>query len=140
QLIDESSRVAGESRTQIALRLCRRLAKTDPGRARRIIAGLEMPQDQACGWALLALGLADRDKPAARSALTESIQVIDRLLDSAGAVQPATTGIRVAANPAASILPIVEKVAPERLEEVFWLAVTLIRKDDTARQLGVVDY
>jgi len=140
QLIDDSSRVAFEDRTQIALRLCRRLAKTDPERARRIIVGLKMPRDQACGWALLALALAERDKPAARSALAESIQAIDRLLDSAGAVQPATTGIRVAANPAASILPIVEKVAPERLEEVFWRAVTLIRKDDTARQLGVVDY
>ena len=89
QLIDDSSRVAGENRTQIALRLCRRLAKTDPERARRIIAGLKTPQDQACGWALLALGLAERDKPAARSALAESIQVIDRLLDLPGAVKPA---------------------------------------------------
>jgi len=140
QLIDDSSRIAFEDRTQIALRLCRRLAKADPERARRIIVGLKMPRDQACGWALLALGLAERDKPAARSALAESIQVIDRLLDSARAVQPATRGIRVANNPAASILPIVEKVAPERLEEVFWRAVTLMPKVDTARQVvGVVD-
>ena len=84
QLIDDSSRTAAaKTGSRIALRLCRRMAKTDPERARRIIAGLETPRDQACGWALLALGLADRDKPAARSALAESIQAIDRLLDSA---------------------------------------------------------
>lgn len=38
--------------------------------------------------------------------------------------------VRVASNPAASILPIVEKVAPELLEEVFWRAVALMPKDD----------
>jgi hypothetical protein len=140
QLIDDSSRVAGENRDQIALRLCRVMAKTDPERARRIITGLKTPPEQACGWALLALGLVGRDKPAARSALVESIRVIDRLLDSAEAVRPRLPGIRVANNPAASILPIVEQVAPERLEEVFWKAVALIRRDDAARQRGVADF
>ena len=38
--------------------------------------------------------------------------------------------MRIATNPAASILPIVEKVAPERLEEVFWRAVALMPKYD----------
>ena len=45
----------------------------------------------------------------------------------------------VAVNPAASILPIVEKVAPERLEEVFWKAVALMPKDDVARERGTAD-
>lgn len=143
QLIDDETRTSGESRPQIALRLCRRLAKTDPERARRIIAELEMPQDQACGWALLALGLAERDKSAARSALSESIQVIDRLIESPGAMKPAIAPLSqmmVAENPAASILPIVENVAPERLEEVFWRAVALIRKNEITRQRGMVDF
>ena len=48
--------------------------------------------------------------------------------------------MRVAEDPAASILPIVEKVAPERLEEIFWRAVALMPKDDTARQRGIVDF
>ena len=43
------------------------------------------------------------------------------------------------ANPAAMILPIVEKVAPDRLEETFWRAVALIPKSDMARERGVVD-
>ena len=46
----------------------------------------------------------------------------------------------VADNPAASILPIVEKVAPERLEEVFWRAVALMPKDDMARERGIADF
>jgi hypothetical protein len=33
-----------------------------------------------------------------------------------------------------------EKVAPERLEEVFWRAVALIPKDDVARQRGIADF
>jgi hypothetical protein len=143
QLIDDETRISGEKRPQIALRLCRRLAKTDPERARRIIAELKTPQDQACGWALLALGLAERDKPAARSALAESIQVIDHLIDSPGVMKPAIAPISpmmVAENPAASILPIVENVAPERLEEVFWRAVALIRRNEISRQRGIVDF
>ena len=90
------------------------MAKTDPDRVRRIIAGLKEPGEQACAWALLAAGLADRDKPAARSALTESIQVIDRLLNTARAVERLLAHASgIATNPAASILPIVEKVAPD---------------------------
>ncbi len=36
-------------------------------------------------------------------------------------------------NPAASILPIVERVAPERLEEVFWKAVAQMPRSDPAQ-------
>jgi hypothetical protein len=140
QLIDDSIETRGELRAEIALRLCWRLAKTEPERARRIIAGLKMPGEQACGWALLALGLLERDQPAARSAWAESIQEIDRLLDSAGTLKSEGSRIPVAKNPAASILPIVEKVAPELLDEVFWRAVALMPTDDTARQRGVTSW
>ena len=142
QLTDDSPRTPMQVRSRIALqlRLCRRLAKSDPPRARRIIAGMQMPRDQALGWALLALGLADRDKQAANTALAESIQVIDRMPDSATDVKPAATGALADHNPAALILPIVEKVAPERLEEVFWRAVALMPNDDLAQKRGTVDY
>ena len=142
QLTDDSPRTPMQVRSRIALqlRLCRRLAKSDPPRARRIIAGIQKPRDQALGWALLALGLADRDKQAANAALAESIQVIDRMPDSATDVKPAATGALADHNPAALILPIVEKVAPERLEEVFWRAVALMPNDDLAQKRGTVDY
>jgi hypothetical protein len=123
QLIDDASRVpVYERKKEVALRLCHPMARTDPERARRLVAGLKTPREQACAWALVALGLADRDRPAARSALAESIRIIDGLSGSRDAAALATTGL-VAVNPAASILPIVERVAPERLEEVFWKAV-----------------
>jgi hypothetical protein len=142
QLTDDSPRTPLQVRSRIALqlRLCRRLAKSDPPRARRIIAGMQMPRDQALGWALLALGLADRDKQAANTALAESIQVIDRMPDFATDVNPAATGVLADHNPAALILPIVEKVAPERLEEVFWRAVALMPNDEVAQKRGTVDF
>jgi hypothetical protein len=141
QLCDDSPRTLMQVRTRIALqhRLCLRLATSDPVRARRIISGIAMPRDQATGWALLALGLADRDKQAASTALAESIQVIDRLVDSAKAVKPDPNGSLVASNPAALILPVVEKVAPQRLEEVFWKALALMPNDDLAQKRGIAD-
>ena len=142
QLTDDSPRTAMQVRSRIALQLglCRRLAKSDPPRARRIISGMQTPRDQALGWALLALGLADRNKLAASTALTESIQAIDRLPDSAKDVKPAATRVLADHNPAALILPIVEKVAPERLEEVFWRAVALMPNDDQSQNRGFVDF
>ena len=77
--------------------------------------------------------------PAARLALGESIQTIDRMLNAPQSEKPGPRQIRIGANPAASILPIVEKVAPEHLEEAFWLAVALMPKSDLARQRGIVD-
>ncbi len=139
QLIDDRSDAPSyEHKNEIALRLCRPLAKTDPERARRLIAGLKIPREQACGWALVALGLADRDKPAARAALAESIRLIDRLGGPRDQAERVNRRVGVAENPAASILPIVEKVAPERLDEVFWKAVDLMPKDDKDAQSGIV--
>ncbi len=139
-LVDDSTEVfLGDDRDHVALRLCRRLAKSDPELARRMIAGMKTPGKQACGWALLSLGLAERDRPAAQLALAESIQTIDRMLDSPQVEKPGTRPIMSGANPAAMILPIVEKVVPERLEEVFWRAVALIPRSDLARQRGVAD-
>ena len=104
------------------------MSKTDPDRVRRLIAGLKMPREQPCGWALLALGLADRDKSSARSALAESILLIDGLGGPRDLAERVNLRLMVADNPAASILPIVEKVTPERLNEVFWKAVALMPK------------
>jgi Carboxypeptidase regulatory-like domain len=141
QLVDDSSEASAYNRKDtIALRLCTRMAKTDPERARRLIAGLKNPREQACGWALLAFVLADRNMPAARSALAESIRLIDRLGGPPSRAELATPIVSVAINPAASILPIVEKVAPERLEEVFWKAVALMPKYDAQSGIFLARY
>jgi hypothetical protein len=142
QLVDDTDSrevPALQGRNQLIMRLCGLMSKSDPERARRLIAGLKIPHEQACAWALLALGLADRDKPGARSALAESIKLIDGLEGSLARTNRPLLQVTVAVNPAASILPIVEKLAPERLDEVFWKAVALMPKDDTARERGAVD-
>jgi hypothetical protein len=80
----------------------------------------------------VALGLAGRDGPAARSALDESIRLCDGLSgppDASERVNP----VMGAGPPAAWILPIVERVAPERLEEVFWKAVAQMPRGDPAQ-------
>ncbi len=112
-------------KTMLVLHLCHRMAKVDPERAKRIRPVRMHPAEKACAWALLAIGLTDRDKPAARSALNESIQIIDRLLDAARASERLLKR-SLTTNPTALILPIVEKVAPERVEEFFWRAVALV--------------
>ena len=65
-----------------ALRLCRRLARVDPPRARRVAASLGSPGTRACAWASVALGLAEKDKAGASEAMDRAIQEIDRLRES----------------------------------------------------------
>ncbi len=72
-----------------------------------------------------------------RSALAESLRLIERVDGPPGADEPGRLSILVA-NPAAAILPIVEKVAPERVAEVFWKAVSLLPKADASGRRGVV--
>ena len=121
-----------------ALRLCRRLARVDPPRARRVAASLGGPGARACAWAFVALGLAEKDKAGASEAMDRAIEEIDRLRESGPGPEPVTMlgGIRMMypTNPAAVILPVVERIAPERLAEVFWRAVALHPRIETDRE------
>jgi len=119
------------------LRLCHRLAQVDPTRARRIAASLGDPWTRACAWAYTALGLAEKDKAGASEAMDRAIQEIDRLRES-GPGPDQVGGGRLylyRTNPAALILPIVERIAPERLAEVFWRAVALHTRIKTDREI-----
>ena len=86
----------------------------------------------------MAAGLADKDKVGASEALDHAIQDIDRLRESGPGPEVVfiISGIRlmIPTNPAAQILPIVERVAPERLAEVFWRAVSLHPRIETDRE------
>ena len=120
------------------LRLCLRLARVDPTRARRVVASLGEPGIRACAWANVALGLAEKDKAGASEAMDRAIQEIDRLRTSALAREPvyAVGGVLLLypTNPAAVILPVVERISPERLDEVFWQAVALHVRIKTDRE------
>jgi hypothetical protein len=119
-----------------ALRLCRRLARVDPMRARRIAASLGHPGTRACAWAHVALGLAQEDKAGAAEAMDRAIQEIDRLRESGPGPEPGIGGLlyMFRTNPAAMILPVVERIAPERLAEVFWRVVALHPRIRTDRE------
>jgi hypothetical protein len=120
------------------LQFFRRLARVDPPRARRVAASLVGTGTRACAWASVAAGLAEKDRPGASEALDRAIQEIDRLRESGPGPGIAlfSNGIRVMppTNPAAQILPIVERVAPERLADVFWRAVALHPRIETDRE------
>ncbi len=119
---------SGFNRQSLWLRVCRRLANVDPARAGRIAAAVETPGAAACAWAYTALGAIEHDKLAAREALDRSLEAIDRILESGPGLERVTSvqgATLYPTNPAVLILPIVEKVAPERLAEFFWRAVAL---------------
>ncbi len=108
------------------MRLCRRLAGVDPPRARRVVDSISDPATRACGFAYMALGLAEKARPGAMDAIDRAIREIDRLRESAPVTEPSTGVFNLyAANPAAVVLPVVERVAPDRLAEVYWRAVAL---------------
>ena len=64
------------------LRLCRRLARVDPARARRVADSLAGTGTRACAWATVAAGLAEKDKAGASEMLDRAIREIDRLRES----------------------------------------------------------
>jgi hypothetical protein len=105
-------------RIESAPRVCRRMARSDSDRARRIAASLPTTSERAIAWTFLADGLRLRptDPAAARAALEQAIKEID---DSALSGHPRSIEV----GPAASILPLVERIAPDRVSEVFWRAV-----------------
>jgi hypothetical protein len=109
-----------------ALRVCRRLARRDLRRARRIAESLPHPAERAYAWTFLADGLAPADRTAAFEALDRALREID-------AIDAGDRNRDSERNPAASILPMVERIAPERVAEVFWRAVAMSAPGDDPR-------
>jgi hypothetical protein len=109
-----------------APRICRRLARNDPTRARRIADNLPYPAERAYAWTFLADGLVAGDRTAAAAALDRALQEVDSI--DAGDLSRASEP-----NPAASILPLVEPIAPDRVAEVFWRALALSTPGDDPR-------
>ncbi len=76
-------------------------------------------------WAYVALGLAEaaKDRSEVSEAIDHSIREIDRLRETGPGPEMililGDTRLMYPTNPAAVILPVVERAAPERLAEVF---------------------
>ena len=126
RLIEERS---GRRVFATAVRLCKRLGKVDVARAQGIAAGIAGRGTRACAWVAVALGAVDHDKPSAHAALDRSLEAINEIVESGPGPEPIINFDGVLAlyptNPAAEVLALVERIAPERLAEFFWRAVAL---------------
>jgi hypothetical protein len=106
--------------------VCQRMARMDLPRARRILdtidkrSRVESPSRPALvpkGLGLMAAELAETDPAGARRLLDEAL---DRLRQVAGQERPNQQPWD--SNVIAALLPVVERIDPDRLEERLWLA------------------
>ena len=95
-------------------------------RARRIAAALPAALERAYAWAFLADGLAETDHEGGETAFDQALHEID-------SIHPRDSSRTADVNPAVTFLPIVERIAPELLAEVFWRAIALYRGVDDPR-------
>ncbi len=107
-------------------RICRRLARSDPDRARRIAVEFPTAAERAYAWSFLADGLVVGDPAGAHTAFDKALRELDEALTQA----PSQFW---EVSPSASILPLCERIAPERVAEVFWRAVSEQPPDDDPR-------
>jgi hypothetical protein len=102
--------------------LCHALAPVDPAQARRLLARARNEDPCLVPYALglMALAVADRDKPTATAWLREAF---DRL----GQVSAGSTGSDCTRNPAtvaAALLPVAERIDPALIPEFFWRTIS----------------
>ena len=105
------------------MRMCRRLARVDPPRARKVAAGFRLPGERVCAWAFVALGLAEKDPAGSRCA--RSCDPRNRPAAGTGYERrPWDRSQRcpgdLSDQSGRIILPVVERVALDRLPDFFW--------------------
>jgi hypothetical protein len=92
---------------------CWRLALSDPVRARRIAAKAAAQRGDENYYIVLALGLAPRDKAAARDALHQGLDHIDQLMDNPLDDSSARSFLQIA-------LEVIDQIDPALAADVFW--------------------
>lgn len=117
--------------------LCSRLAAVDLPRARRMAATIESKRERACAEGELAKAAATTDRRVAAECLAEAFRLLVQ------AANDSETARIDDARLAAGWLPIAEQLAPERLEEFLWRAISLTHSDaqlslDSVYQVQIV--
>jgi hypothetical protein len=115
-------RFTHNSSEAFAVHACRRMAAVDLARARRMAASIKSDALRAYAFGLMADALATADPGAATGLLDDSSRAF------ADAVERGLGGVwsgQGAAVMAASLLPTVGRVCPDRLDEFLWRAVAL---------------
>jgi protocatechuate 3,4-dioxygenase beta subunit len=109
-------------RDQLARRVCYRMAPVDLERARRIAAKVGGPQARAQTHLVMARALAEHEQQEeSRRELELGLAGLAELSD-AGEIL--TNYDRCAAGLGLAFLPVVELVAPDRVDETFWRALS----------------
>jgi len=106
------------ARVEGTLRICLRMAAVDPARARRIAGQTQGAIHRTQAFLFLALGLKARDPHAAVEAFQAGLRELDRYSDLE--TEDPSRGRTVA-----ELLPLVERIDPALVPEVFWRAVAL---------------
>jgi hypothetical protein len=116
------------ARDEYVLRICQRMARADLPRARKILEGLNAPSGPdsrprpelvAEGLALLAADRVATDPAGARKLLDEAFDRLRKVPTETHIYRSYDPGV---ANRMAALLPLVERIDPDRLEERLWLA------------------
>jgi len=94
--------------------LCWKMASVDPERARRVIEGFPWIERNPELFVYVALGARQRDESAAHQALDQGLHGIDRLMQEQPERLQSIAGV---------LLPVVERLDPALVPEVFWLDV-----------------
>jgi len=115
-------------RDDYLLRICQRMARADLPRARKILKLLDepsgsdggrLPERAAEGLALMAAELAGTDPTGARKLLDEAFDRLRKVTIEIHRYRSIDPGL---ANRMAALLPLVERIDPDRLAERLWLA------------------
>ncbi len=104
-------------------RLAHAMAAKDSDRARRLLELVDEPHDpfaHAYTLGMIALVLADSDKPAATERLREAFDDLERRAPEG----PQGLNSQDAATVAATLLPVVERIDPSLVPEFFWRAAS----------------
>jgi hypothetical protein len=107
--------------------LCWKMATVDPARARRAIEGLPATEFHPQSYLFLALGSKDRDEVISRQAFQDGLDGLDALLRE----RPERYQID-----AGRLLPLVERIDPGLVPELFWRDVSSRLPVGNPRMLG----
>ena len=103
-------------RSQVTPRLCYRMVKVDPDRARRLACSCADNLLEAHCFGVMAQALAETDKTTAAELLDEMYEMLDALTAKG---QGSYTGLASAATVGAGFLPVSEQIDPYRVSEDF---------------------
>ncbi len=100
-------------------RVCQWMATSQPAAAIQLAESIEEPTQRAWALGLIARRLADNDRATACSVLEQAISAINP--NDVGSSQAMWTPSTIVAG----VLPVAERIAPEKIESMIWQSVWL---------------